>query len=194
MAKRKKKLGKREVSGLLREQSRLMEAASVLLADMAVVASPGRQERAEELERIRRQSVSCADTVLAGLSDQKANRRRRIGDQLDSVGGVVERFAVIGALLSSTETQFLPVTLSRNLTVLNAMAAATVRVLNRSADAAQVERSVWAVRLGASEVDRNLLEMSATILDPQTRRTLEQIDAVATELDDLAAGARALAA
>ncbi len=53
---------------------------------------------------------------------------------------------------------------------------------------------MWAVRLGASEVDRNLLEMSSTILDPQTRRTLEQIDAVATELDELAAGARALAA
>ncbi len=194
MAKRKNKLGKREVAGLLREQCRLMEAASVLLADMPDLAHPGRRQRAEELARIRRQCVSCADTVLAGVGDQKANRRRRIQHQLESVGGVIERFALIGALLSSNETQFLPVMLSRSLTVMNAMTVATVRVLNRSRDAVQVERSVWAVRLGASEVDLNLLEMSSTTLDRQTRNALAEIAAVATELDELAAGARALAA
>ena len=77
-----------------------------------------------------------------------------------------------------TQTQFLPVMLSRSLTVMNAMTVATVRVLNRSRDAVQVERSVWAVRLGASEVDLNLLEMSSTTLDRQTRKALAEIAAL----------------
>ena len=183
------KKARRELANLLSNQCSLMEAAVSLLAHLPECDALERQRNTEMLAQIRRESVASLDLLLGQLEPLRPESKRRLRAEhfLVATHNLIERFVYIGTLVASPGIPATPPPLSRNLVLLEAMTRATVRALDCSNGRAQGERSAWAVTLGAAEMDRNYLAASSTRLDANTKMALDEIEAAAGAVDDLAA-------